>query len=358
MLVEERERRFSVEARAANDQSPSIGANDAGLTFTWFNLLGRNDPLIVTGDVTEGLREASFAYSVPLTAWDLRFHVGGQISSADVVDDDVEDLDIESSAKQLTVGAGAPIIDTTANRVGLDLSFNRERNRTYLLDEPFSFSPGTPKGQSDVSVLQFTQDWQNRGRRRALSMASTFNLGLDVLGATDNDEQPDGQFLFWLGQGQLAHRVFGDRDQLVARGTVQLAADPLLASQQFTLGGIDSVRGYFVNEVVRDSGWSFSVEYRYPLLDLWEPDRIRGPDDATLELVPFFDHGYGFNHHGNPEDQDSKLLASVGVGLRWFLPPRWRAELYWGRPLTDREGSTGDALVDAGIAFRASVLLY
>ena len=301
VAVEEREKRFSVEARAANDQSPSIGANDVGLTFTWFNVLGRNDPLVLTGDLTEGLREASFYYSVPLTARDLRFHILGQISSADVVDDDVEDLNIESSAKQLTVGFGMPIIDTTANRVGLDLSFNRERNRTYLLNEPFSFSPGTDDGRSDVSVLQFTQDWQNRGRRRAISMASTFNLGLPILGATDNgNEQPDGEFFYWLGQGQLAHRLFSDRDQVVVRGQAQIATDPLLASQQYSLGGIDTVRGYFVNEVVRDSGFAVGIEYRYPLLDLWDRERIRGPDDMSLELVPFFDYGYGVNHSRQP----------------------------------------------------------
>ena len=349
VVVAEQPRRFSVEARAANNQSPSIGANDAGLTFTWFNVLGRNDPLALTGDVTKGLRETTISYSVPLTARDLRFHISGQLSSSKVVNDDVKDLDIESSAKQLTFGFGMPIVDTTANRLGLDLSFNREHNRTYLLHEPFSFSPGTDKGQSDVSVLQFTQDWQNRGRSRAISLASTFNLGLNILGATNNDDEPgdepDGQFFFWLGQGQLAHRVFSDRDQLVLRSTVQLSADPLLASQQFSIGGIDSVRGYFANEVVRDNGWAFSLEYRYPLLDWWQRDRIRGPDDASLDLVPFFDQGYGFNHPGNVEGQDAKALTSVGIGLRWTLPPYISAEIYWGRPLTDREGSSGDKLL-------------
>ena len=359
VVVVEREKRFSVEARAANDQSPSIGANDAGLTFTWFNLLGRNDPLILTGDLTEGLREASFYYSVPLTARDLRFHIGGQISSADVVDDDVQDLDIESSAKQITVGFGMPIVDTTANRVGLDLSFNRERNRTYLLNEPFSFSPGTDDGQSDVSVLQFTQDWQNRGRRRAISLASTFNLGLPILGATDNgNAQPDGDFFYWLGQGQLAHRLFSDRDQLVARGQAQIATDPLLASQQYSLGGIDTVRGYFVDEVVRDSGFAVGIEYRYPLLDLWDRERIRGPDDMSLELVPFFDYGYGVNHSGNPEGVDSDTLASLGLGLRWIWPPRLLAEIYWGNRFSNRDGSPDDALLDAGINFRVTAQLY
>ena len=334
MAVEEREKRFSVEARAANDQSPSIGANDAGLTFTWFNLLGRNDPLVLTGDLTEGLREASFYYSVPLTARDLRFHILGQISSADVVDDDVEDLNIESSAKQLTVGFGMPIIDTTANRVGLDLSFNRERNRTYLLNEPFSFSPGTDDGRSDVSVLQFTQDWQNRGRRRAVSLASTFNLGLPILGATDNgNEQPDGDFFYWLGQGQLAHRLFSDRDQVVVRGQAQIATDPLLASQQYSLGGIDTVRGYFVNEVVRDSGFAVGIEYRYPLLDLWDRERIRGPDDMSLELVPFFDYGYGVNHSRQPRGRRQRHAGQPRPGPALDLAAQAAGGNLLGQPL-------------------------
>ena len=360
VAVEEEPKRFSVVARAANDQSPSIGANDAGLTFTWFNLFGRNDPLVLTGDVTEGLQEASFYYSVPLTARDLRFHIGGQISNADVVNDDVEDLNIESSAKQITVGFGMPVIDTTANRVGLDLSFNRERNRTYLLNEPFSFSPGTDDGKSDVSVLQFTQDWQNRGRSRALSVASTFNFGLPILGATDNGccEQPSGDFFYWFGQGQLAHRLFSDRDQVVLRGQAQLATDALLASQQYSLGGIDTVRGYFVNEVVRDSGFAVGLEYRYPILDLWDRERIRGPDDMSLELVPFLDYGYAVNHHGNPEDVDSDTLASAGLGLRWIWPPRVLAEVYWGNRFSNRDGDPDDFLLDNGINFRVSVQLY
>ncbi len=360
VAVEEEPKRFSVTARAANDQSPSIGANDVGLTFTWFNLFGRNDPLVVTGDLTEGLQEAGFYYSLPLTARDLRFHIGGQISNADVVNDDVEDLNIESSAKQITVGFGMPIVDTTANRVGLDLSFNRERNRTYLLNEPFAFSPGTDDGRSDVSVLQFTQDWQNRGRRRAISVASTFNLGLPILGATDNDccEQPDGEFFYWLGQGQLAHRLFSDRDQLVVRGQAQLATDPLLASQQYSLGGIDTVRGYFVNEVVRDSGFAVGIEYRYPILDLFDRERIRGPDDMSVELVPFIDYGYGVNHHDNVEDVDSETLASAGLGVRWIWPPRVLAELYWGNRFSNRDGDPDDFLLDNGFNFRVSVQLY
>jgi hemolysin activation/secretion protein len=359
LQVEELPRSFAIDLSAANDESPSIGGTRGALTFTWRNLFGRSDPLALTVDATQGLREASFAYSVPLTARDLRFHVDGEVSDAEVIDDDVEELDIESGSRRLTVGLGLPIVDTVANRVGLDVSLSRERTRTYLLDEPFSFSPGTDRGRADLTLLRFTQGWQNRGRRRAVSVASTFTWGLDALGATDNEDDPDGQFFAWLGQGEVAHRVFGDRDQLVLRGTLQLTADPLLASEQFTLGGLGSVRGYRVNEVVRDMGWTTSLEYRLPISDLFAAeDRVPDPTDSTLELVPFVDAGYAFDHRGNPEELDSETLASVGLGLRWTLPPRLSAEVYWGYPLLDRVPSSDDPLQDAGIGFRVNFNVY
>ena len=84
------------------------------------------------------------------------------------------------------------------------------------------------------------------------------------------------------------------------RGQAQLATDPLLASQQYSLGGIDTVRGYFVNEVVRDSGFAVGSSTATPCSTCWDRERIRGPDDMSLELVPFFDYGYGVNHQATP----------------------------------------------------------
>lgn len=364
VAVEEAPRRFSVELGAANDQSPSIGGTRGELAVVWRNLLGRGDPLRLAVRGSEGLREVGFGYSVPLTSRDLRVRIEGEASEADIVDDEVEDLDIESSSRSLTLGLSMPVYETVANRIGLDLAFTRERNRTYLLDEPFAFSPGTDQGRTDLTLLRFTQDWLHRGRSRAVSAASTFTIGLDALGATDNDGDPDGQFLAWLGQGEVVQRVFTDTDALAVRGTLQLADDPLLASEQFALGGLGSVRGYRINELVRDQGWALSAEYRLPVLPwllrrLYPEPAPRPPEGASLELVPLFvDAGGAWNHDGaDLEDDDADTLLSVGIGLRGAF--RWvSAEVYWGLPLTDRDGSSEDALQDAGVGFRVGLRLY
>jgi hemolysin activation/secretion protein len=188
VAVEEAPRQLSVDLGAANDQSPSIGGTRGELAVTWRNLLGRGDPLRLTLRGSEGLREVGFGYAFPLTARDLRVRIEGEASEADIIDDEVEDLDIESSSRSLTLGLSMPVYETVANRVGLDLALVRERNRTSLLDEPFAFSPGTDEGRTDLTLLRFTQDWLHRGRSRAVSAASTFTLGLDALGATAGSE--------------------------------------------------------------------------------------------------------------------------------------------------------------------------
>ena len=130
-----------------------------------------------------------------------------------------------------------------------------------------------------------------------------------VLGASDvatvnRGEIPDSQYIAWLGQVQYVRRLNADDWQLVLRGTVQLSNDPLLPLEQFSVGGIDTVRGYRENELVRDNGWATSAEVRIPL---W-----RKADRSILDVAPFVDAGYGWNDLGGAS---SELISSAGVGL-------------------------------------------
>ena len=305
-----------------------------------------------TGGVSQGLREAFLDYSIPLFPNMLTAFVRGEISRSDLVTDDVEDLDIESETESITVGLLMPVVETTTDRVELELSFVREQNETSLLGEPFSFSPGAEDGETDLSLFRFAQRWQNRGRRRAISLGSTFTLGAEILGATENNgNEPNSEFLAWLGQVEMAQRMFSDNDQLVFRGELQLTEDPLLASEQFAAGGIDSIRGYRVNEIVRDNGWTASLEYRLPVLDYLFEEPVLG-EDTNLELIPFIDAGGGFAHRGRDDTAPADALVAPGLGFRLTTANSLSAELYAGVPLTGQDGPTNDALQEYGISFR------
>ena len=238
-------------------------------------------------------------------------------------------------------------------------------NQTTLLDEPFEFSPGTDDGRSRVAVLRLGQELITRGPARALSLRSTFSLGLDTLGATTNGEAfgrdlPDGQFLSWLGQVQYVQRLeLGNldlgglgtlplsRSQLVIRGAGQLSSSPLLPIEQFAVGGVDSVRGYRENRLVRDQGVAASAELRLPLIS-----NAAGED--VLAVVPFFDIGYARDRERGDEGD---TLSSVGLGVVFTPERRVSLQIYYGYPMTN-QGDSHQDLQDIGLHFNFSVYAF
>jgi hemolysin activation/secretion protein len=94
----------------------------------------------------------------------------------------------------------------------------------------------------------------------------------------------------------------------------QVANSPLIPNEQFSLGGQQSVRGYYETQVLADDGVQASLELYSPKLDVWdwaEQENIRG--------VVFVDAGRGWlksTLNGSPSQFD---LASVGTGFRMQL---------------------------------------
>jgi len=109
--------------------------------------------------------------------------------------------------------------------------------------------------------------------------------------------------------------AFGD-DVTVGQGYVlsfltrfQGATNTLLPSEQFALGGYDTVRGYDEREVNVDNGFCGNFEART------KPFEVVGRD--ALVLLAFFDCGLGSNIHPLKHEHRWQYLTSVGPGLRY-----------------------------------------
>jgi hemolysin activation/secretion protein len=351
-------RRLWLAARFANDESPSVGEEHGEIEAIFRNVVGRSDPLWLRAGATEGLRQASAAYSLPLTARDLRLRLAGEITEGDVVEEPFNELDIESNSWSFEVGLSHPVFERLEDEVRLELALTREHSETSLLGEPFSFSPGVEDGESDVTALRFRQDWLHRGRDTALAFRSTFSRGIEALGGTDTDspDAPDGQFFSWLGQLEVAQRLFSSEHQILFRASAQYTTDPLLPFEQFAIGGIDTVRGYRENLLVLDKGFAASLEYRLPLVRLPVPWLSERPEDGILFLAPFADIGGGRNNSRPTPDPD--LIYSIGTGLRWSPAPGFSLAIYAGLPLRDVADPEDEGLQDKGIHFALQARLY
>jgi hemolysin activation/secretion protein len=115
-------------------------------------------------------------------------------------------------------------------------------------------------------------------------------------------------FVSWLGQAQRVELLSGDH-LLIVQADLQLTPDSLLPSEQFVIGGAQSVRGYRQNVRSGDNAFRFSIE-----------DRITVERNASgvpkIQLSPFVDLGVVWNDLDNPNElPNQRWLLGTGVGL-------------------------------------------
>jgi hemolysin activation/secretion protein len=146
-------------------------------------------------------------------------------------------------------------------------------------------------------------------------------------------------------------RLLAPDTLLVLRSSFQLSANPLLSLEQFTLGGLYSVRGYRQDLLLTDNGVFASAEVRLPVLRV---DSVRG----VLQVAPFVDFGVAWNNPSNPiSTPNPNTLASIGLGLQWQMGGRLDVRLDWGIPLTQFEVQ-GSTLSQQELNFSVKYVLF
>ncbi|WP_299405513.1 ShlB/FhaC/HecB family hemolysin secretion/activation protein [Acaryochloris sp. IP29b_bin.148] len=321
-----------------NYRAPSVGTLQGTVDIAHNNVLGFGDRIFGTYSLSDGLNTFDLGYNVPINA--RNGSVGVQFSNSDseIVEAAFRDLGIKSDSQTLSFNLRQPIIRNPEQELALGLGFDLRRSQTFLLDNiPFSFSPGPREGESKVRVLRFTQDWIDRKAQRILAARSQFSWGLNIFDATVNDTGPSAEFFSWLGQFQWVQQLSA-RHLMVTQVRAQLTPDSLLPLEKFSMGGIDTVRGYAQNQLLADNGVLASVELRIPLLS----------DVDRLQLTPFVEMGQVWNNSGL--DLEQSTLASIGLGARWNIYKGLRARVDFGIPLINTS-DRGNSLQEAGFYF-------
>lgn len=371
----------------SNRRPPSVGAEIFDVTASMLSLTGHSDPLVLrwgaahatseTADHWEfgGLDNIEGSYRFPITPWHTTLEAHASKNDSAIVEETFAPLDITSKSEQFGATLRQPWHETLDTEFATSLTAERRRSESFLLDTPFSLSPGAIDGVTKVFVLRLALEFTNRSQKHVLALRSTFNFGIDAFDATRRVDQdtsggagfgnggtaageghrkiPDGRFFSWLGQAQYVRRLFNTDSLAVLRLNAQLATDPLLSLEQFSLGGAQSVRGYRENQLLRDNGVFASLEVRVPI---WR-NKEKNP---ILALAPFFDFGVGWDHvellgkkpSKSAIDDRMETLASVGLGLLFTPSRRTTAQLYWGYALNQKNRvDTGNNLQDYGLHF-------
>ncbi|NER79527.1 MAG: ShlB/FhaC/HecB family hemolysin secretion/activation protein [Leptolyngbya sp. SIO1D8] len=321
---------FNADLSVDNYSPPSIGDVRTGVALSYRNLTGWGDQISVaySRSTTGGSNLYDLGYRIPLNAMEGTLQLRALFSDSTQTQ---TSLDIDGYSEFYEASFRQPLIRTPREEFALSLGFAYREGQTFLFDSPFPFGIGPDdNGISRTSVFKFGQDYIRRDLSGAWALQSQFSFGTGLFNATQNaGSTPDGQFFSWLGQFQRVQRL-GVNNLLIVQGSAQLTPNSLLASEQFVMGGGQSIRGFRQNVRSGDNGFRLSVEDRITIL------RDQETSDPIMQLTPFVDLGYVWNQANNPNVQPTqRFLAGAGLGIILTPTQGLQMKFDYGVPLVD-----------------------
>lgn len=317
---------------------PSSGRQRQGWGFRHNNLLGLDDTFL--GEYSRGkhFNGISQYHSVPITKAGTSLLYGYNYNKS-FPKGDLESYGIDSRSKNSNVliyqdifrkeeylgeiHGGFDFKDkTTKLNTG---TLNRDRLRTLRIGNGLVFT----QDQSIINLnLEISQGLNMFGSRRknsfssrgAKNVFSRFNLG-----------------------GEYKRKLFSDL-QVNLRLSGQIASTKLTPQEEFSLGGIDSVRGYPSGDYLADNAYQGNIDILLPAFFI--PQSTRIPYDAyslkdNITPLLFFDQGYGKRMGVLSTDNKTVNLTSVGAGIRIRLFNQIAVRLEWGFPIGHKRITEG-----------------
>lgn len=350
---------FALQARLNNNRNPSVGSFERGIRLEENNLYGIGDSIYFAFNNTDGSNQYRGGYLLPINTRDGSISFDFSLAKNEIIEFPFDEVDIDVNSDNYDLTWRQPIFQKATAQVSQELALSfggslRESN-TSLMDSPEGISPGADEnGEIRTSTLNFSQEWLRRDRNQVISARSQFNLGINAFNATTDNSEPDGQFFSWRGQASYLRLLSEFKgtpsvgSTLLLRSELQLAADPLIPTEQFSLGGVATVRGYRQDTLLADNGFSGSAELRVPIARL---PKI----NASLQLSPFIDFGTGWNTDG--EESEFNTLLGTGFGVLLQTDNNLSARIDWGIPLINTE-SSDNTLQENGVYFQLEYNLF
>lgn len=283
------------------------------LTLEADNLFNINDTAILTLSSGNNGNTLSASYSFPYRHLD--FSISTEIS--ETLSQISEVADYYKQDGSVTAAIGWRLLRDRKMSARLQASFSHKWVRRYI-----NSSKLRPQRLS-VFRLAATFDMYPQ-KNIALSITPGISFGLPILGATSdvNDPTaPKSKFSALLLNTSLVSNL-AQRVQFLSTLQMQYAFQPLYASEQITLGGASSVRGFESVSLKGDSGIVMRNEIGFTVpRSFFSPGKRthveREIQELTAGLRPYLFLDTGLAHDRAQKETYSMIGAGAGIRLDW-----------------------------------------
>ncbi|MEM9275748.1 MAG: ShlB/FhaC/HecB family hemolysin secretion/activation protein [Cyanobacteria bacterium P01_F01_bin.143] len=347
VTVEEELDTFSIGLNLDNYRVTSVGTFRRRLELNEENLLGYGDRFNLAYLNTDGTHALdNLSYEFPTNNYRGKIKLSFSHADNNLTQEPFDALDIENQITNYQLKYSYELYKSLTTELIAGMSFIHTNSQATFLEERLPFP--SPSGASDddgktkVTAIRFLQEYTSRNNKQVWNLRSQLSVGIDAFGSTiSSDRQLDSKFVSWAGQANY-YRLLGGKTAFLLRSQMQFANDGLAPLEQFSVGGVYTVRGYAQNILVGDNGFFVSTEIHQNLVKL-EKSQI------SLDLIPFIEVGRIWNTRRGL-DQPRSTIASAGLGLRLDIKDDLVIRLDWGVPFSEIE-TAGESLQENGLYF-------
>lgn len=356
--------RFAVQASIANSRSPAVGGLRFGTGIAVRNALMPGDRIAFDAGLTAGRPDVLADYAAPFIHPAMTLELRGGYNRAAVVDAPLRNLNIRARDWFVEGGFGLTLWqrplspastggqpETSAQSVVLRAGVIHRETRTFLLGQPFSFSPGSVRGLAEYTALRLGAEWTRRSSATVWIAQARLTQGIegsrsDVAGIT----APSPRFRSLSAQVSHARRLGTSGFELRARLAGQYGPGALYAGERFVAGGSQSVRGYRESLLLADRGVTGSLELARPLVLGTGAKGPLGLRWGSFTPSVFADGAVARNADAAFQPVPGEL-ASIGAALAWTPSPSLGARVIYGHALIDAPVTGSRDIQDDGISF-------
>jgi hemolysin activation/secretion protein len=328
---------LSVDAQALPPVTGNLTLDDGGDRYTGRirlggnvavnNLAGLGDQLsvgLLASD--EHMQYGHIAYDFALNGEGTRF--GAAYSGLSYrLGDGLSDLDAGGHATEASAWLSQPIVRSPTTNVSARLEVDNhdlhdDTGNTDVHDDRHTWD------WTLSTTLDHRDGWGAGGVTQGQLSVTRGQLGFDNAAAQAGDAataDTQGHELHWDG-GVSRLQTITAATRLYVAVSGQYSHRNLDSSEQFLLGGMQSVRGYEVSTLAGASGYLTTVELRRDLRlpgGAWQGSVFA--DQGGLWINPEPWAGLTGSNHAT--------LSSVGLGLNWAGPDQWTAQVQVGQPV-------------------------
>ncbi|MBU0878236.1 MAG: BamA/TamA family outer membrane protein, partial [Candidatus Omnitrophica bacterium] len=224
-------------------------------------------------------------------------------------------------------------------------------------DKTVKMNTGTTN-RDRLRILKFGSNLIYSDINNTVSIKPEISQGINLFGARRKNSlsSKGAKNTFTKFNLEFQHKRFLPLDlQTNLKFNSQLSSTRLTPQERFSLGGINTVRGYPEGDYSADNAFLINLELLFPAFFI--PEKLKIPYarhslKKTITPLIFFDYGYGRVRESGAAGGKTCNLRSAGVGFKIRLFNQAILRLEWGFPLGDKTiGEAADSRFHFSVVF-------